>query len=643
MEAGVPLNNFSHKDDIESWNDERIFSLSRYIDIDCAVGIEFKNLTVTLKPAKKWCRTSPGAVLLQDSSGSFPAGKLTAIMGPSGAGKTTLCEVLSQRYLWSERFDSFIVTGSIEYHRREQEKNEPSSRLLKEDDATLAFCAQEDLFLDTDRVNEALETASMLRNPRKSSAAKRKKRIQKLLQFLKLRHTENSFPKTLSGGERRRLSLALQLVNDPGLIICDEPISGLDAKTACDVVRILKQLTRDGTTVAMIVHQASSEMLDLFDHLIVLSMDRRIVYNKSVSGLVNFVEKIRGKRLSPYTNPADALMTSLLETNTKWPEDIIDSIRKNRVSHQANRVSSTKITRWKATSFCIRLTALLERGWRQNKRSLFTTYIRVFQCFVVAGLCGALYWREPYNTDLAIRNRQSFHFLVVMALVLGSILSLILVFQVELALLKREIGDGMYRSHEWLLAKSLWDVPIAVLCALIITILLSFTVGFNSDPIVITLIYIFIQLTASSLALVIGIIAPNAEAAVTLVTLVILPQILFSGVFVPVEDISVGLRWLQWASIFKPATDVLLSLDLRKSTEIGKAYLEAYNIGSTPRDIAWMLFHLYILLVVWRAVAYFELFWKAQSRDNIVTLWHFFGLLAGGLTILFLYFVCVNL
>lgn len=642
--AEIPLvQKSSHRnEDVEEKFDDETnvmnFSLSRYVDVDCAVGIEFKNLTVTLKPTKKWCRISPGAVLLHDSSGSIPAGKLTAIMGPSGAGKTTLCEVLSQRYLWSDRFSSVSVIGSIEYHRREQLKDE-NRPLSREDDATLAFCAQEDLFLDTDRVSEALETASMLRNQRKSPAAKRTRRIQKLLQFLNLRHTEKSFPKTLSGGERRRVSLALQLVNDPGLIICDEPVSGLDAKTAYDVVRILKQLTRDGTTVAMIVHQASSEMLTLFDHLLVLSMDRRIVYSDSIDGLVDFVEKSRGKPLNPHTNPADALMTSLLEPKIKWPAD--DENRyKNNIGYHSGSISSTNITRWKKTSFCIRLTALLNRGARQNKRSLFTTYIRIFQCFVVAGLCGALYWKEPYDTELAIRNRQSFHFLVVMALVLGSILSLILVFQVELALLKREIGDGMYRSHEWLLAKSLWDIPVAILCAVIITGLLSATVGFNGNFVVVTLIYVFIQLTASSLALVIGIIAPNAEAAVTLVTLVILPQLLFSGVFVPVENITVGIRWLEYVSIFKPATDVLVSLDLRDSTDIAKAYLETYNIGSTSREISWMLLHLYILFIGWRAVAYFELFWKAQGRDSIVTVWHIFGLLVSGITILLFYFVC---
>jgi len=275
-------------------------------------------------------------------------------------------------------------------------------------------------------------------------------------------------------------------VNDPGLIICDEPVSGLDAKTACDVVRILKQLTRDGTTVAMIVHQASSEMLTLFDHLLVLNMDRRIVFNDSTNELLNFVEKVQGKALNPHTNPADALMTSLLEPKTKWPED--DGTSYGSYASPSERVTSTKIRRWKATSFCLRISALLNRGTRQYKRSLFSTYIRVLQSLMVAGLCGALYWKEPYDTDLAIRNRQSFHFLVVMALVLGSILSLILVFQVELALLKREIGDGMYRSYEWLLAKSIWDVPIALLCAVIISGLLTVTVGFKGNFVIVTLI-----------------------------------------------------------------------------------------------------------------------------------------------------------
>jgi len=604
------------------------FSFSQYEDTDFAFGIEFKNLTVMLKPTKHCCRTYPGDVLLSDSSGSIPAGKLTAIMGPSGAGKTTLCEVLSQRYLWSERFEGVSVIGTIDYNSALEEKNENM-----EVDTTLAFCAQEDLFLTTDRVSEALETASMLGNPQSRSASGRTERIERLLQFLNLRHAEKCFPKMLSGGERRRLSLALQLVNDPGMIICDEPVSGLDAKTACDVVLLLKQLTRDGTTVAMIVHQASSEMLMLFDHLLVLNMERRIVYNNSVSELVDFLENIQGAPLNPHTNPADALMTKLLNPTIKWPQ-IHVSDEENLISDKSGRVIDTKIRRWKATSFCFRLRVLLARGARQNKRSLFKTYVRLLQCFVVSGLCGALYWKEPYDDALSLRNRQAFHFLVVMALVLGSILSLILVFQVELALLKREIGDGMYKSHEWLLAKSLWDIPIAVACAILTAALLDLTVGFNGNFVLITLIYVFIQLTASSLALVIGIIAPNAEAAVTLVTLVILPQLLFSGVFVPVENISPAIRWLRYISIFYPATDVLLCLDFMNSTDLAKQYLTMYNIGSTPRDIGKMLVHLYILLIVWRAAAYFELFWKAQGRDKIITVWHFIGLIVAGLSIL---------
>jgi len=161
-------------------------------------------------------------------------------------------------------------------------------------------------------------------------------------------------------------------------------------------------------------------------------------------------------------------------------------------------------------------------------------------------------------------------------------------------------------------------------------------VGFNGNFVLITLIYVFIQLTASSLALVIGIIAPNAEAAVTLVTLVILPQLLFSGVFVPVDSISPAISWLRYISIFYPATDVLLCLDFMNSTDLAKQYLKMYNIGSTPKDIGRMLVHLYILLVVWRAVAYFELFWKAQGRDKIITVSHSIGLIVAGLSILFI-------
>ncbi|KAF9609662.1 hypothetical protein IFM89_017841 [Coptis chinensis] len=226
-------------------------------------GLEFSSLTYTVtkkqKIEGKW--SSQEVDLLHRITGYAPKGCVTAVMGPSGAGKSTFLDGLAGR----------IASGSL-MGRVSLDGQDMSPSLIKR---TSAYIMQDDRLFPMLTVHETLMFAADFRlGP--ISRADKIQRVEKLIEQLGLASTRNTYigdegNRGVSGGERRRVSIGVDIIHGPKLLFLDEPTSGLDSTSAHSVIEKVHDIARSGSTVILTIHQPSSRIQMLLDHLIILA------------------------------------------------------------------------------------------------------------------------------------------------------------------------------------------------------------------------------------------------------------------------------------------------------------------------------------------------------------------------------------
>ncbi|KAJ1919906.1 hypothetical protein H4219_001686 [Mycoemilia scoparia] len=271
--------------------------------------------------------------LLKDISGRIMPGEMTAIIGSSGAGKTTLLDTLAGRLKGGN------LSGSIAFQGQPRDIH-----LYKH---KVAFVEQEDLLYSTLTVEETIRYAAELRMPSRTfSQQERSDRVERVISDLRLnnvRHTRigGPFQRGVSGGEKKRVSIGVEMVTDPSIIFLDEPTSGLDSNSADMVVEMIHSLTKSQSCSAiMTLHQPSAKLLNMFDKVILLS-GGEIVYQGWVSAVVGYFGDI-GYPCPPRENPADYFI-DLMTIDYRSPEKLEESHARVSILTQAYRTHAQQL------------------------------------------------------------------------------------------------------------------------------------------------------------------------------------------------------------------------------------------------------------------------------------------------------------
>ncbi|BFF96117.1 ATP-binding cassette sub-family G member 4 [Drosophila madeirensis] len=248
-----------------------------------AVDLAFHNLTYRVKEGNR----SNAKTILKGVSGRLRSGELTAIMGPSGAGKSTLLNILSG-------YKTSSIEGSVTMNGAE--RNLSAFRKLS------AYIMQDNQLHGNLTVQEAMTVATNLKLSKKFTKPEKNSMIDDILLTLSLSEHRNTMTRNLSGGQKKRLSIALELVSNPPIMFFDEPTSGLDSSTCFQCIHLLKMLAAGGRTVICTIHQPSARLFEMFDQLYTLA-DGQCVYQGSTRQLVPFLSTLNLECPS-YHNPA---------------------------------------------------------------------------------------------------------------------------------------------------------------------------------------------------------------------------------------------------------------------------------------------------------------------------------------------------
>ena len=221
-----------------------------------------------------------------------------AMLGPSGSGKTTLLTALGGRLAGK-------VSGSITYN------GQPFSRSMKR---KTGFVTQDDVLYPHLTVLETLTYAALLRLPKSLSREEKMEQAEKIIMELGLTACRNGAVgggtavfRGISGGERKRVSIGLEMLVNPSLLLLDEPTSGLDSTTAQRIVAMLRRLARGGRTVVTTIHQPSSRLYRMFEKLVVLS-DGYPIYSGQAGRVMEYLESIGYVPAFNFMNQADFLL-----------------------------------------------------------------------------------------------------------------------------------------------------------------------------------------------------------------------------------------------------------------------------------------------------------------------------------------------
>ncbi|KAG7928078.1 hypothetical protein KL925_001378 [Ogataea polymorpha] len=227
--------------------------------------------------------TVAGKKVLNNAFGLVEPGECMAIMGGSGAGKTTLLDIIAGKNKGGEASGTFYVNGERITTKQD----------LVHFQKSVGFVNQEDFLIPTLSVYETVLNSALLRLPKNMSMATKKAKVNQILAELRIFHIRDKligsdFERGISGGEKRRVAIACELVTSPSILFLDEPTSGLDGYNAFNVVECLVRLAKDyNRTVIFTIHQPRSNIVALFDKLMLLS-EGRLVYSGLMSDCSNF-------------------------------------------------------------------------------------------------------------------------------------------------------------------------------------------------------------------------------------------------------------------------------------------------------------------------------------------------------------------
>ncbi|XP_035262830.1 broad substrate specificity ATP-binding cassette transporter ABCG2-like [Anguilla anguilla] len=562
--------------------------------------VTFQNLCYCVEECRGPCRRKgPEKEILKDVSGIMRPG-INAIMGPTGSGKTSLLDVIAGR-----KNPTGLRSGQVLVNGK------PVTSDLR---LSSAYVVQDDILMGTLTVRENLTFSANLRLSRKQySSLDKEQKVNNVIKELGLQDCADTkigteFLRGVSGGEKKRCSVGMELITSPSLLFLDEPTTGLDANTANSIISLLHSLSRKGKTVIFSIHQPRYSIFRQFDHLTLMNKGE-IIYAGAASQAMDYFEEM-GYQREEFNNPADFfldiingdIVPTLDFRNAGQAErnplalQYRQSVYCNQVMEQLKQLSgvvdpSVSSIQEKAsyvTPFHYQLMVLVGRTVKNTLRNPQTSYAQMALNITFAVLVGLIYYQIPKTLPEALQNRIGAFFFLIINMVFGN-LSAVELFINERALFIHENSSGYYRTSVYFLSKVFADLlPNRILPIFIFSSISYYMMGLkpNADAFFLfALTMCLVSLAAVALAFLVSASVASFAMANILIALPYVFMMVFGGFLVNLNSMLSWLSWLKWASIFRYGLEAVTINEMKGQvfsmgniTLTGEMYLKAQGI-----------------------------------------------------------------
>uniref|UniRef100_A0ACD5U6A6 Uncharacterized protein n=1 Tax=Avena sativa TaxID=4498 RepID=A0ACD5U6A6_AVESA len=446
---------------------------------DLSARLAWRDLTVTVALGSGETQT-----VLEALTGYAEPGTITALMGPSGSGKSTLLDALAGR-LAANAF----LSGTVLLNGRKANLSFGAA----------AYVTQDDNLIGTLTVRETISYSARLRLPDNMPMEEKRALVEGTIVEMGLQDCAdtvigNWHLRGVSGGEKRRVSIALEILMRPRLLFLDEPTSGLDSASAFFVTQTLRGLARDGRTVIASIHQPSSEVFELFDRLFLLSGGKTVYFGQASEACEFFAQA--GFPCPPMRNPSDhflrcinadfdkvkATLKGSMKMRFEKPDDplerttTLEAIRRLFSYYQRSqyyyvaRQKVDEMARVKGTildaggsqaSFGMQAFTLTKRSFVNMSRDFGYYWLRLVIYIVVTICIGSIYLNvgTKYSSILARGACASFIFGFVTFMSIGGFPS----FVEDMKVFQRERMNGHYGVLAFVISNTLSAMPFLIL------------------------------------------------------------------------------------------------------------------------------------------------------------------------------------
>ncbi|XP_039892995.1 ATP-binding cassette sub-family G member 8 isoform X1 [Simochromis diagramma] len=597
----INTNDFSQHQDRELFSSEEDSSLYFTYSGGCNV-LEVKNLCYEVDTAAQipwyerlsefkmpWEIKGNKQTAINKLSLTVHSGQMLALIGSSGCGKTSLLDIITCR-----DEGGIMKSGEILINGKH---NTP--QLVKK---SIAHVRQDDRLLPHLTVRETLSFVAKLRLPTHFTQAQRDQRVDDVIAELRLRqcaHTRvgNNYIRGVSGGERRRVSIAVQLLWNPGILILDEPTSGLDSFTAHNLVITLSRLARGNRLVLLSVHQPRSDIFQLFD-LVVLMSSGSAVYCGAAREMVPYFTAL-GHPCPRYCNPSDYYV-DLISIDRRSPEGEAECLERARVLAEQfmEKVRDTDDHMWKAAGTDVAQTdsspqqpsrrkedevitisrhenrlpgklhqfnTLIKRHMYNDFRDLVTLVVHGFEALLMSLLVGSLYYGAG-ETRLSIQDTVSLLYMIGALTPFAVVLDVIAKCHTERAMLYHELQDGMYSVTSYFFAKVLGELPEHCVFTLVYGLPIYWLAGLNKAPDRFLLNFLLVWLMvycSRAMALFVAALLPTLQTSAFMGNSLFTVFYLTAGYVINLENLWLVASWLSYASFMRWGFEGMLQVQFR--------------------------------------------------------------------------------
>ncbi|KAI5948337.1 ATP-binding cassette sub-family G member 5 [Manis javanica] len=558
-----------------------------------SLGVLHASYSVSHRVGPWWdvtsCQQQWNRQILKDVSLYVESGQIMCILGSSGSGKTTLLDAMSGRL---RRAGTFL--GEVYVNGR------PLRTEQFQD--CFSYVLQSDTLLSSLTVRETLRYTALLAI-RGGSAGFFQKKVDTVMAELSLSHVADRLIGNynfggISNGERRRVSIAAQLLQDPKVMLFDEPTTGLDCMTANQIVLLLAELARRERIVILTIHQPRSELFQLFDKIAILSCGELIFCGTPVE-MLDFFSGC-GYLCPEHSNPFDFYM-DLTSVDTQNKEREIETFRRVQVIESAYKASAIyhktleNIERTKhlktlpmlpfktkdSPGALSKLGVLLRKVMRNLMRNKLAVIMRLVQNLVM-GLFLIFYLLQVQNDVLkgAIQDRVGLLYQFVGATPYTGMLNAVTLFPVLRAVSDQESQDGLYQKWQMLLAYMLHILPFSIIATVVFSSVCYWTLGLY--PEVARFGYFSAALLAPHLigeflTLVLLGMIQNPNVVNSIVALLCIAGLLVGSGFVRnTEDMPIPLKILSYFTFQKYCCEILV---------VNEFYGQNFTCGSSNGSV----------------------------------------------------------